>query len=196
MKTISYLRVSTIDQDIEKNKMAILSYANDKHLGHVEFIEEKISGKVPWQKRKVAAIIDELQSGDNIIVSELSRLGRSLVDVLGIFQIILEKKIILHSLKEHFILDDSMQSKVISTMIMLMAEIEKDFISMRTKEALAYRQSKGVKLGRPHGTGTSRLDEFRPEIEALLATHSTKKFIAERYNVTQSTLYRWLKKSS
>jgi DNA invertase Pin-like site-specific DNA recombinase len=79
-KTIAYLRVSTIDQDIEKNKAAILHLANSKLLGHVHFVEEKVSGKVSWRKRKIADILDTAQKGDNIIVSELSRLGRSIIE--------------------------------------------------------------------------------------------------------------------
>src|SRR5260370_68634 len=77
-KTTAYLRVSTIDQDIEKNKSAILALANHKVLGHVHFVEEKISGKVSWRKRKIAEILETSQKDDNIIVSELSRLGQAL----------------------------------------------------------------------------------------------------------------------
>ena len=73
-KTIAYLWVSTIDQDIDKNKAAILALANHKVLGHVQFVEEKVSGKISWRKRKIAQILETAQKGDNIIVSELSRL--------------------------------------------------------------------------------------------------------------------------
>jgi DNA invertase Pin-like site-specific DNA recombinase len=78
-KTVAYLRVSTIDQDIEKNKAAILNLANSKVLGHVHFVEEKVSGKISWRKRKIAEILEAAQKDDNIIVSELSRLGRSML---------------------------------------------------------------------------------------------------------------------
>ena len=79
-KAVAYLRVSTIDQDIEKNKAAILSLANEKKLGHVHFVEERISGKISWRKRKISVILNELQHDDVIIVSELSRLGRSMLE--------------------------------------------------------------------------------------------------------------------
>src|SRR5437588_12803377 len=79
-KTSAYLRVSTIDQDLEKNKAAILALANAKVLGHVQFVEEKVSGKVSWRKRKIAEILETSQGGDNIIVSELLRLGRSILE--------------------------------------------------------------------------------------------------------------------
>jgi DNA invertase Pin-like site-specific DNA recombinase len=78
-KTIAYLRVSTIDQDLEKNKAAILHLANEKNLGKVHFVEETVSGKINWRKRKIANILDEVKNGDRIIVSELSRLGRSML---------------------------------------------------------------------------------------------------------------------
>ncbi len=74
------------------------------------------------------------------------------------------------------------------------AEIERDLISQRTKEALAARKKAGVKLGRPSGIGKSKLDQYRPEIEALLANGSTQRFIAQRYNTTEANLSRWVKK--
>src|SRR5436305_5746508 len=93
LKTTAYLRVSTIDQDLEKNKAAILELANSKHLGHVEFVEEKISGKVPWRQRKIAAILEESGKNDTIIVSELSRLGRSMLECMEILAIASHKSI-------------------------------------------------------------------------------------------------------
>ncbi len=82
-QTFAYLRVSKLDQDLEKNKADILKLANDTHLGHVQFIEEKISGNISWRKRQVATILENAHEGDAIIVSELSRLGRSMPGVHG-----------------------------------------------------------------------------------------------------------------
>jgi DNA invertase Pin-like site-specific DNA recombinase len=92
-KTIAYLRVSTAEQDLEKDKSSILSIANDKDLGKVIFVQEKISGTIPWRKRKIAGIIDELGKGDNLIVSELSRIGRSMLEIMQVLSIALEKGI-------------------------------------------------------------------------------------------------------
>ena len=86
-KTTAYLRVSTIDQDLEKNKADILKLANSLELGHVQFIEEKVSGTVSWKKRKIAEILETAQKGDTIIVSELSRLGRSMLECMEILSI-------------------------------------------------------------------------------------------------------------
>jgi DNA invertase Pin-like site-specific DNA recombinase len=98
-KTIAYLRVSTIDQDIDKNKAAILNLANHKVLGHVQFVEEKVSGKISWRKRKIAQILDTAQKGDNIIVSELSRLGRSMLECMEILSIATQKGINVYAVK-------------------------------------------------------------------------------------------------
>ena len=89
-KTIAYLRVSTIDQDVEKNKADILQYANAKDFGQVSFVEEKVSGMLSWKKRKLAQVVEDLKAGDILIVPELSRVGRSLVEVLEV----LEKRVV------------------------------------------------------------------------------------------------------
>lgn len=99
MKTTAYLRISTVDQDIEKNKSDILKLANEKRLGYVEFIEEQISGKVSWRNRKIFAIINEAKKDDVIIVSELSRLGRSMLEIMEILSIATQKQLKIYSLK-------------------------------------------------------------------------------------------------
>jgi len=195
VRTIGYLRVSTIDQDIEKNKAAILHLANDKNLGKVSFVEEKVSGKLSWKKRKIASIMQDLGENDNVVVSELSRLGRSMLECMEILSIAMEKGINIYSVKGNWQLDHSIQSKIIAMAFSMAAEIERDLISQRTKEALRARKALGMKLGRPKGPGKSKLDKFRPEIEALLANGSTQKFIAERYGTTAANLHNWMKKN-
>jgi len=195
-RIIGYLRVSTVDQDTEKNKADILKFSNNRKFGdHVEFIEEKVSGLKSWKKRKLKQVVDGLKAGDMLIVPELSRLGRSLVEVLEVLNELTKKDVAVYSVKENFQLNGAdMQSKVMRTMLGLFAEIERDLISARTKEGLAAAKARGRQLGRPKGPGKSRLDKFRPEIEALLANGSKKKFIAQRYGVTEPTLYNWLKR--
>lgn len=193
-KTVAYLRVSTIDQDIEKNKADILKLANNKDLGKVSFEEDKVSGKVPWRRRKIAKLLDGLSDGDNIIVSELSRLGRSMLECMEILSIATKKGINVYAVKGNWQLDHSIQSKIIAMVFSMAAEIESDLISKRTKEALRAKKAAGVKLGRPPGPGKSKLDKYRPEIEALLANGSTQRFIASRYGTTESNLCNWMKK--
>jgi DNA invertase Pin-like site-specific DNA recombinase len=193
-KTIAYLRVSTIDQDVEKNKNDILRLANDKDLGKVLFVEEKVSGTVSWKKRKIAQILDELEVGDNLLLSELSRVGRSMLEIMQVLTLAMEKQINVYAVKGNWQLDDSIQSKIVAMVFSMAAEIERDLISKRTKEALRAKKAAGIKLGRPKGSGKSKLDKFRPEIEGLLSNGSTQKFIAARYNTTEANLSNWMKK--
>jgi DNA invertase Pin-like site-specific DNA recombinase len=192
-KTVAYLRVSTIDQDIEKNKAAILALANHKVLGHVRFVEEKVSGKISWRKRKIAAILNTAQRGDNIIVSELSRLGRSMLECMEILSIATQKGINVYAVKGDWQLTNSIQSKIIAMAFSMASEIERDLISKRTREALLVKKQNGMKLGRPRGVGKSKLDIYRVEIEALLKNGSTQKFIANRYRTTEANLHHFLK---
>jgi DNA invertase Pin-like site-specific DNA recombinase len=192
-KTIAYLRVSTIDQDIEKNKAAILALANQKVIGHVQFVEEKVSGKISWRKRKIAQILDTAQKGDNIIVSELSRLGRSMLECMEILSIATQKGINVYAVKGDWQLTNSIQSKIIAMAFSMASEIERDLISKRTREALQVKKQNGMKLGRPKGIGKSKLDIYRVEIEALLKNGSTQKFIAKRYHTTAANLHHFLK---
>lgn len=193
-KTIGYLRVSTGAQDFDKNKADILRLANQEDLGRVQFVEEKVSGKVSWRKRRIADWVETLQAKDNIIVSELSRLGRSMLECMEILSIALQKGIRVYAVKGHWHLDQSMQSKIIAMAFSMAAEIERELISQRTTEALRFRKAQGLPLGRPRGPGKSKLDPYRPEIEGLLANGSTQRFIAQRYKTTEANLHNWLKK--
>ena len=193
-KTVGYLRVSTADQDLEKNKADILKLANANDLGKVEFVEEAVSGRVSWKKRKIAQLIEGCQIGDAIVVSELSRLGRSMLECMEILSIALQRGIAIYAVKGNWQLDQSIQSKVVAMAFSMAAEIERDLISQRTTEALRAKKAAGMKLGRPKGPGKSKLDAFRPEIEGLLANGSTQKFISARYNTTEANLHNWMRK--
>jgi DNA invertase Pin-like site-specific DNA recombinase len=193
-QTVAYLRVSTTDQDLEKNKADILHLANEKDLGRVQWVEETVSGRVSWKRRKIAQVVEELGEGDTLIVSELSRLGRSMLECMEILSIASQKGIHIYAVKGSWQLDGTIQSKIVAMAFSMAAEIERDLISQRTKEALTARKRAGMKLGRPRGVGKSKLDKHRPEIEALLANGSTQKYIAERYGTTESNLSNWLRK--
>ena len=193
-KTIAYLRVSTADQDLEKNKADILFFANHHDLGQVNFVEEVASGRKPWRERHIANILEQLQAGDVMIVAELSRLGRSMLECMEILALATQKHIRVYSVKGDWQLDDSIQSKIIALVFSIAAEIERDLISKRTIEALRFKKAQGMTLGRPKGIGKSKLDIFRPEIESLLANGATQKFIAKRYHTTEANLHHWLKR--
>ena len=194
--TIAYLRVSTVDQDLEKNKADILHFTNEKNFGQVKFIEEKVSGKKNWKERKIKDIIDQLGENDRLIVPELSRLGRSMLEIMEILSIAKEKGISVYALKGEWSLNGSIQSKIIAMVFAMAAEIERDLISQRTKEALKARKAAGVKLGRPKGPGKSKLDEHKEEIIALLKTGTKKTYIMKKYKTSKPNLYNWLKKNN
>jgi DNA invertase Pin-like site-specific DNA recombinase len=192
-QTIAYLRVSTDRQDLEKNKADILHLANEKDVGKVRWVEETVSGKVSWKKRQIAQVLDQLQTDDVLIVSELSRLGRSMLEIMEILALATEKGVKIYAVKGNWQLDGTLQSKVVAMAFAIAAEIERDLISQRTREALAARKRDGKVLGRPRGVGKSKLDAFQPEIAALLANGSTLTFIAKRYKTSKSNLQRWMK---
>lgn len=192
-KTISYLRVSTQLQDLEKDKLSILKLAHELQLNHVTFVEEKISGKISWKQRKIAEVIETLQAGDSLLITEISRLGRSLLEIVEILSICSRKQINVYSVKGSWKLDATLQSKVIGTVFALCAEIERSLISQRTIAALQAKKQAGIRLGRPKGTGKSKLDQFEPEIKALLQNGSSKRYIAKRYHSTEANFHHWLK---
>lgn len=194
-KTIGYLRVSTVDQDTEKNKHEILELANNKDFGKVEWVEEKVSGKKCWKNRKIKEVIDRLNSGDRIIVPELSRLGRSMLEIMEMLSILNQKGVYIYAVKGGWELNGTIQSKVMAMAFSIAAEIERDLISKRTKEALKARKASGIKLGRPKGSGKSKLDKHNEEIVALLKNGSTKSYVARKYGTTLPNLYNWLKKN-
>ena len=194
-KTVSYLRVSTIQQDTEKNKKDVRAYANEKNFGKVEFIEEKISGKVPWKERKIKQVIDGLQAGDRLILPEMSRLGRSTLEIMEILSIAKEKEISIYDVKNGWELNGSLQSEVMAFCFSIAARIERDLLIQRTREGRAAAMKRGVKFGRPKGPGKSKLDPYKEEIVALLNTGSTQTFISKKYKVTPATVTNWLKKN-
>ena len=193
MTAFAYLRVSTLEQNTEKNKMEILKFANDKKLGNVEFVEEQISGKTNFKNRLLGNLLQKMKKGDVLIVPELSRIARSITQIFEVIEITKQKGIILYSLKENFSNDDkSITSTVASTIFALVAQIERDLISMRTREALQAKKASGVKLGRPKGKGKSKLDIHKDDILKLVSLKVPKTIIARQYNTTVANLYGFL----
>lgn len=195
-RVVGYLRVSTIDQDLEKDKADTLLLANNKGFGQVEFVEEKVSGfKGSWKDRKIKGVIDTLGKGDKLIIPEMSRLGRSMLEIMEILAISKEKGIDIYDVKNGWELNGGIQSKVMAMAFSIAAEIERDLISKRTKAALAARKAQGIKLGRPSGPGKSKLDKHKEEIIALLSNGSTKAYVSRRYGTSAGNLANWLRKN-
>jgi DNA invertase Pin-like site-specific DNA recombinase len=193
-RTIGYLRVSTEEQSLEKDIAVILSHANDLGLVPVQWIQEKISGKVPFRNRQLGTIVEELKKGDNLIVTELSRLGRSMLDVMECLSTIKRKGINVYAVKGNWSLN-GMQSELLAMVFAMASQIERELISARTKAGLARVKASGKKLGRKPGTFKSKLDKWAPEIVALLKNGSTQAFIAKRYGCTNALLTNWIRRN-
>lgn len=195
MTNFAYLRVSTDQQDLQNQKFGILDYCNKNQIGDIKFIEDKTSGKISWQDRTIGKIVNTAKAGDIILASEVSRLGRSALQVLEILEQAAKKEIAVHITKNSMIIDGSMQSTITATILGLAAQIEREFISTRTKEALAKRKADGVKLGRPKGKAqTLKLDAFEDEIRNYLKKGINKLAISKLIECSPSTLYLWLKR--
>ena len=192
-RTIAYLRVSKPDQDVEKNKADILFLANHHALGPVQFVEETVPrGEFPGVAVRLLRFSMTYQ-GDTLIVSELSGLAAACWNVWKCCRLPPTKGLHLHAVKGAWQLDDSMQSKIIAMAFAMAAEIERDLIAQRTREALRAKKAAGGKLGRPPRLGKSKLDPYQPEIEALLANGSTQRFIAKRYGTSEANLCNWIR---
>ena len=153
--TVGYIRVSTEKQTVQNQKHEILEYANTHQLGSVTFIEVEMSSRRSTSERKIDELLALLVSGDTLLVSELSRLARSLSGLFSLVNLLIEKGVRLIALKQNMSLDknniNDLQNKVMLTMFSLMSELERDFISARTKEALKARREAGIILGKPKG---------------------------------------------
>ena len=166
MTNYAYLRVSTDSQDVNNQKHGILEYSNRLGLSNLVFVEDWVSGAKKWRQRRLEGLLEGLESDDVIIFAEVTRMARSTIQVLEILELCMEKKINVHIAKQNMQLDGSMQSKIIATMLGLAGEIDREFIRMRTKEALAARKVKGQILGRPKGPAKRlKLDDKREQIK-------------------------------
>lgn len=195
MTNFAYLRVSTDHQDAKNQKLGVLDYCNNRGISVLTFVEDTASGKSPWRDRAIGNILEKAQKGDVIVASEISRLGRSTLQVLEIMEMAAQKGVAVHIAKNNMVLDGSMQSTITATILGLAAQIEREFISARTKEALAKRKNDGFKLGRPKGQADFlKLDSFRDDITNYLKKGINKRAIAKLIECSPSTLYKWLKR--
>jgi DNA invertase Pin-like site-specific DNA recombinase len=195
MAVYAYLRVSTDRQDVNNQRHGIYEYANARQLGPLRFVEDTISGQLRWRDRTVGRLlIEEAQKGDVVVFAEISRMARSTLQVLEMLEHCARSGISVHIAKQKMVLDSSIQSRITATVLGLAAEIEREFISLRTTEALAKRKAEGKPLGRPKGKRAKRvkLDDREAEIRAYLAKGINKRAIAKLVDCSPSTLYDWL----
>ena len=183
MRTVAYLRISSRSQDLANQKLAILEFSQKRHITGDRFIESRISSRKSPLERRIDEMLGTLQPGDRLLLSELSRLGRSLSQVIQIVETLVRRKVRFIAIKEAIEFDgkQDLRTKVMIALFGLFAEVERDLISERTKEGLAAAKAKGKLLGRPKGAlGTSRLDGKEQDIRALLGKDVSKASIATR----------------
>ena len=196
MKTVAYLRVSTGSQDLANQKLAVLDYARQKRFAIDRFVEAQASSRKGRDTRRIDELLEVLEAGDRLVVSELSRLGRSLGQVIQLVDELVKRKIRFTAIKEDIRFEgkQDLQTKVMIALFGLFAEVERDLISERTKEGLAGARAKGRLLGRPKGSlGPSQLDGKEGEIRLLLEKEVSKRSIAKIVGVSPTTLRHFVR---
>ncbi len=194
MPTIAYLRVSTTRQDLANQKLAILEYANKAGLTVDAFVEVEASSRRDQRTRRIDHVLAITGPGDTLIVSELSRLGRSTVEVLLLCEQLARQQTRLVAIKQGLDLaKQDLTTKVMLTVLGLAAELERDFISERTKMGLDRARACGKKIGRPKGSlGQSKLDTHKDEVQRLLAAKAPYSVIARLTGCSAATVSRYV----
>ncbi len=195
MANYAYLRVSTNAQDVENQKLGVLDYCNRQGIAPIDFVEDSVSGRKSWRDREIGRVLAGADPGDVLIVSEVSRIGRSTLQVLELLQEAREREVAVHIAKNRMVLDDSLPATITAAVLGLAAQIERELISARTKEALERRKAAGLPVGRPRGKAQQLLlDEKREEIVGLLEKGVSKRSIAKILECSPTTLYSWLQR--
>lgn len=189
----AYIRVSTDHQNVENQQHEILTYTQNHNIKIDRWVSETISSRKPLTERKLGKLLKRLKKGDVLIATELSRLGRNLLEVMGILQHCLEKDCQIWTLKENYRLGADIQSKVLAFAFGLAAEIERQLISERTKNSLKRLKDEGKHLGRPHGFSYQKLEKKHNKIVELLDKGVSKAEIARLMDCTWVTLHRYIK---
>lgn len=190
-----YIRVSTDRQTTENQRFEITNFANEREMIIGEWIEETISATKKLSDRKFGALLLKMTKEDILIVTELSRMGRNLMQIMSILHTCMEKETKVFTIKEHYELGNNINSKVLAFAFGLSAEIERNLISQRTKEALARKKAEGVILGRPKGSKSKihKLTGKEDQIRALLDKQISKSAIARILGVHRLTVTEFMK---
>jgi DNA invertase Pin-like site-specific DNA recombinase len=196
MPTLAYLRVSKHTQDVNHQRLAIPKFARRERLTVDEFIAVEVSSRRSAKSRKADVLLMQLAPGDTLIVSDLSRLGCSVGEIITTIDTLVKRQIRLLAIKEDIRLNGgpALQMRVMVRMFSLFAEIERELISLRTKEALAAARAAGKRLNRPRGTrGRPKLDGKETQIKELLGLHVSKASIAKITGLDRATLYHFIR---
>ena len=189
-----YIRVSTDKQTTENQRFELLKYADEKKLHIDRWIEETVSATRQLSHRKLGSLLNNMQEGDILLVTELSRLGRSLWEVMSILHTLMEKEVKVFTTKERYELGNNINSKVLAFAFSLSAEIERSMIASRTKEALARKKSEGARLGRPRGklSSVTKLSGKDDLIREYLQRNIPQTVMARLLNVSRLTLRNYI----
>lgn len=190
----AYIRVSTNYQTVQNQKLAIKQYAKYHRIHNIKWIAETISGTKNPEKRKLGELLNSVQANDIIIVTELSRLGRSMIMILDVLQLLLEKNVRVIAIKEGYELGDNIQSKVLAFAFGLSAEIERTLLSERTKQGLERARKEGKQIGRRKGQKPKKykLTGKRAYIQRERLSGRSKLSLARELNVTWVTLDKFM----
>lgn len=194
----AYIRVSTDLQSYDGQRYEIERWSLQRGLQVGRWVEEKASGTQSLEKRTLGSLIRQMKPGDTLICTELSRLGRNMMMVMSILNTCTQKGIRLYSIKDNFELSDSLNAKIIAFAFSLAAEIERNLISQRTREALAAKKLAGVKLGRPEGPSAQKnlYLQKRSEIQRQRQAGVPLRVLARQLKIHPNTLYRYLKEDT
>ena len=193
-----YIRVSSDKQTVENQRFEITKFCNAQKLLVNDWIEETISGTKNYTKRQLGSLLKKVGKDDIIICSELSRLGRNLFMIMEILNICMSKECRVWTIKDNYRLGDDIQSKVLAFAFGLSAEIERNLISQRTKEALARKKAEGIVLGRRKGSKNkkNKLNNKEMLIKKSLERGISKTDLAHKLKVSRNTLYLFLKRTN
>lgn len=193
---IAYLRVSTGRQHLENQEREIKHYAKSKNLIIDRWVTEIVSGKTKRKNRLLGSTVRKLKKGDILIVTELSRLSRSLHEIMEIMKLCIDSSVTVHSTKDGYVFDDSINSKVLSFAFGLAAEIEHKLNSQRTREAMALRKAQGKHMGRKKGSSPKMeyLKAHKLEISEKLKAGVSIKHIYQEYGIAHETFRQFRKK--
>ncbi len=190
-----YVRVSTCKQSTKNQYFEIKKHLKGRGASIDKWFEETVSGRKKISERQLGRLLEEVRSGDVVVVSELSRLGRNLMQIMGILHMCMEKEIKIITIKEGYELGDNINSKVLAFAFALSAEIEHNLISLRTREALARKKAEGKHLGRPLGfkPANIKLTSKEKQIKQMLLENTPKTEIMQTFNVSRNTLNSFIK---
>ena len=193
-----YLRVSNDKQTLENQEFEIKTFCEREHIAIDKWIMETISGTKDFEKRKLGKLLKKLKKGDILICSEISRLGRNLLQIMTILNICMKKESQVWTIKDNYRLGVDIQSKVLAFAFSLSAEIERNLISQRTKEALHRIRASGRKLGREFGSRNKKhiLDGREQSIARLLNKGVPKTQVAKMMGVSVTTIYNFLERGN